>query len=120
MGERDGEARNRGHGGALQPALSYLAGASSGFGSHNGGIWSELKAASRSGWMMCAVFTGMGERAIEAMVERGLQRTAFKRRIAEHGGFQQQLARARIRLDAARLTVLDAAHSLDLVGNKKV
>ena len=62
----------------------------------------------------------MGERAIEAMVERGLQRTAFKRRIAEHGGFQQQLARARIRLDAARLTVLDAAHTLDLVGNKKV
>ena len=63
---------------------------------------------------------GMGERAIEAMVERGLQRTAFKRRIAEHGGFQQQLARARIRLDAARLTVLDAAHALDLVGNKQV
>lgn len=62
----------------------------------------------------------MGERAIEAMVERGLQRTAFKRRIAEHGGFQQQLARARIRLDAARLTVLDAAHTLDRVGNKQV
>ena len=63
---------------------------------------------------------GMGERAVEAMVERGLQRTAFKRRIAEHGGFQQQLARARVRLDAARLTVLDAAHALDLVGNKQV
>ena len=67
-----------------------------------------------------AACTGMGERAVEAMVERGLQRTAFKRRIAEHGGFQQQLARARIRLDAARLTVLDAAHALDLVGNKQV
>lgn len=62
----------------------------------------------------------MGERALELMAERGLQRTAFKKRIAEHGGFQLQLARARIKLDAARLTVLDAAHTLDLVGNKKV
>lgn len=62
----------------------------------------------------------MGERALGLMAERGLARTAFKRRVAEHGGFQQQLARARIKLDAARLTVLDAAHALDLVGNKRV
>jgi acyl-CoA dehydrogenase len=61
----------------------------------------------------------MGGRALELMAVRGLARVAFRRRIAEHGGFQQQLARARIKLDAARLTVLDAAHALDLVGSKK-
>lgn len=62
----------------------------------------------------------MGERALEFMAERALARTAFRRSIAQHGGFQQQLARCRISLDAARLTVLDAAHALDRVGNKKV
>ena len=78
--------------------------------------WKEMEIEGERG----GARAGMGERAVEAMVERGLQRTAFKRRIAEHGGFQQQLARARVRLDAARLTVLDAAHALDLVGNKQV
>lgn len=62
----------------------------------------------------------MGERAVELMAERALGRTVFRRRMAEHGGFQQQLARCRINLDAARLTVLDAAHALDRVGNKEV
>ncbi len=62
----------------------------------------------------------MGERALELMAGRALARTVFKRLIAEHGGFQQQLARCRINLDAARLTVLDAAHALDRVGNKQV
>lgn len=62
----------------------------------------------------------MGERAVELMAERALSRTVFRRRMAEHGGFQQQLARCRINLDAARLTVLDAAHALDRVGNKEV
>ena len=62
----------------------------------------------------------MGERALDLMARRALARTVFKRLIAEHGGFQQQLARCRINLDAARLTVLDAAHALDQVGNKQV
>lgn len=62
----------------------------------------------------------MGERALELMSGRALERTVFKRLMAEHGGFQQQLARCRINLDAARLTVLDAAHALDRVGNKQV
>ena len=63
---------------------------------------------------------GMGERALELMAARGAARTAFGRPIAAHGGFQQTLARCRVDLDAARLTVLDAAHALDAVGNKKV
>ncbi|CAL8464134.1 g3669 [Coccomyxa elongata] len=67
----------------------------------------------------CMRAIGMGERALELMAGRALARTVFKRLIAEHGGFQQQLARCRINLDAARLTVLDAAHALDRVGNKQ-
>ncbi|KAK9918804.1 hypothetical protein WJX75_007054 [Coccomyxa subellipsoidea] len=67
----------------------------------------------------CMRAIGMGERAVELMAERALGRTVFRRRMAEHGGFQQQLARCRINLDAARLTVLDAAHALDRVGNKE-
>ena len=63
---------------------------------------------------------GMGERALELMSERALSRTVFRRRMAEHGGFQQQLARSRVNLDSARLTVLDAAHALDRLGNKQV
>ncbi|EIE24888.1 acyl-CoA dehydrogenase NM domain-like protein [Coccomyxa subellipsoidea C-169] len=67
----------------------------------------------------CMRAIGMGERALELMGERALGRTVFRRRMADHGGFQQRLARARIDLDAARLTVLDAAHALDRLGNKQ-
>ena len=69
--------------------------------------------------MSTTVSAGMGERALELMGERALGRTVFRRRMADHGGFQQRLARARIDLDAARLTVLDAAHALDRLGNKQ-
>jgi acyl-CoA dehydrogenase len=62
----------------------------------------------------------MGERALGLMVARAAERSAFGRPIAAHGGFQQTLARCRIELDAARLTVLNAAAALDRVGNKKV
>eukprot|EP00891_Asterochloris_glomerata_P001698 jgi/Astpho2/1698/fgenesh1_pm.00032_%23_14_t len=66
----------------------------------------------------CMRLIGMGERAFELMARRALQRVAFKKRVAEHGAFQADFARARIELSAARLTVLNAAHALDRVGNR--
>ncbi|KAK9814257.1 hypothetical protein WJX72_003022 [[Myrmecia] bisecta] len=66
----------------------------------------------------CMRLVGMGERALELMAQRGLQRVAFKKRIAEHGAFRADLARCRMELDAARLMVLAAAHALDKDGNK--
>lgn len=62
----------------------------------------------------------MGQQAIELMAVRAQQRVAFGRPIAQHGAFLERLGQARIDLDAARLVVLDAAHTLDCVGNKLV
>ncbi|KAL3143656.1 hypothetical protein ABBQ38_002451 [Trebouxia sp. C0009 RCD-2024] len=67
----------------------------------------------------CMRAVGMGERALELMGKRALQRVAFKTAIAQHGAFQSDYARCRIELSAARLTVLAAAHALDQHGNKK-
>ena len=62
----------------------------------------------------------MGERAMELMAARGRERTAFGKPLAAHGAFAEQFARRRIDLDAARLTVLNAAHALDRFGAKQV
>lgn len=57
---------------------------------------------------------------MDLMVRRALQRKAFRKPIAQHGAFAADLARCRIKLNAARLTVLDAAADLDRQGSKKV
>ena len=62
----------------------------------------------------------MGQRALELMEVRALKRTAFGKKIAEHGAFAVEYAKCKIELNAARLTVLDAADTLDKYGNKKV
>ncbi|DBA75358.1 TPA: hypothetical protein ACH3X1_010626 [Trebouxia sp. C0004] len=67
----------------------------------------------------CMRAVGMGERALELMGKRALDRVAFKKPVAQHGAFQSDYARCRIELSAARLTVLAAAHALDKHGNKK-
>ena len=68
----------------------------------------------------CMRLIGMGERAMELMGRRALARIAFKKPIAQHGSFAADFARCRVELSAARLTVLDAADSLDRYGNKRV
>jgi acyl-CoA dehydrogenase len=68
----------------------------------------------------CMRLIGMGERAMELMGQRALQRVAFGKAIAQHGSFASEFARCRVELTAARLTVLDAAHALDKQGNKRV
>ncbi|KQK14669.1 probable acyl-CoA dehydrogenase IBR3 isoform X2 [Brachypodium distachyon] len=67
----------------------------------------------------CMRLIGAAERGMNMMVERALSRTAFGKRIAQHGSFQSDLAKCRIELEQARLLVLEAADQLDRHGNKK-
>lgn len=67
----------------------------------------------------CMRLIGAAERGMNMMVERALSRTAFGKRIAQHGSFQSDLAKCRIELEQTRLLVLEAADQLDRHGNKK-
>src|SRR6266508_3780789 len=66
----------------------------------------------------CMRLIGMGERALELMCRRALDRHAFGSAIAEHGVVQEWIAEARTRLEQARLLVLKTAWLMDTVGNK--
>jgi acyl-CoA dehydrogenase len=61
---------------------------------------------------------GMAERALEMMIERTAQRTAFGRPIIDHGVVQHWIAEARIRIEQVRLLTLKTAWLMDTVGNK--
>jgi len=67
----------------------------------------------------CMRLIGAAERGMGLMVDRALSRTAFGKRIAQHGSFLSDLAKCRIELEQARLLVLEAADQLDRHGNKK-
>jgi len=66
----------------------------------------------------CMRAIGMAERAYELMCARALSRTAFGKRLAEHGVVQDQIAESRIEIEQARLLVLKAAWLMDTAGNK--
>lgn len=67
----------------------------------------------------CMRLIGMGERAISLMVHRATARMAFGKKLAQHQSIRLDIAKSRAELDSARLMVLNAAHALDKVGNKK-
>ncbi len=66
----------------------------------------------------CMRLIGQAERALEAMCERAQQRTAFGRKICDHGVIRQYIADSRMEIDQARLLTLKAAYMMDTVGNK--
>ncbi|KAL4514035.1 hypothetical protein Ndes2526A_g09094 [Nannochloris sp. 'desiccata'] len=66
----------------------------------------------------CMRVIGMGERSLELLVTRATERKAFGKQLAGHQSVRLDIARSRIELNAARLTVLEAARALDEVGNK--
>lgn len=61
---------------------------------------------------------GVAERALEMMIDRTLERTAFRKPIAEQGVVRQWVADSRMEIEQARLLVLKAAWLVDTVGNK--
>ena len=66
----------------------------------------------------CMRLIGMGERALELMCRRALDRIAFGRPIADQGVVHEQIARARVGLEQARLLVMKTAWLMDTVGNR--
>jgi len=66
----------------------------------------------------CMRLIGLAERALEMMCRRTSVRVTFGRPIAEQTVTLERIAEARIRIDQARLLVLDAARTMDSYGNK--
>ena len=61
---------------------------------------------------------GGAERALQMMCERGMQREAFGKKIAEMGVNKHWIAESRMEIEQARLLVMHAAYMMDTVGNK--
>lgn len=66
----------------------------------------------------CMRAIGAAERCMELMVQRAKTRTAFKQLLAENPLVASQIAKSRYEIDSARLLTLQAAHQMDLTGNK--
>src|SRR3954465_2515035 len=65
----------------------------------------------------CMRTIGKAEKALDLMVQRGLTREAFGKKIAHLGGNMQIIAQARCEIEAMRLMVLRAAKAMDTLGN---
>ncbi|MEY4371598.1 MAG: hypothetical protein RL219_367 [Actinomycetota bacterium] len=65
----------------------------------------------------CMRSIGAAERAIEMMVDRGLTREAFGKKLINLGKNMEVVSRARIEVEAMRLMVLRAAKAMDTLGN---
>src|SRR5438270_1703269 len=66
----------------------------------------------------CMRAIGLAERALEAMCRRALSRVAFGKPIAEQTVTLERIAESRISIDQARFLVLNAAYTMDTLGNK--
>jgi acyl-CoA dehydrogenase len=60
---------------------------------------------------------GAAERAIELMVDRGLSREGFGKKLINLGKNMEVVARSRIEVESMRLMVLRAAKAMDTLGN---
>jgi len=67
----------------------------------------------------CMRLVGLAERALERMCKRTLARVTFGKPVAERTVTLERIAESRILIDQARLLVLQAAHAMDTVGNKR-
>ena len=65
----------------------------------------------------CMRSIGAGERALDLMIRRGLNREAFGKPLARLGKNTEVIAKARIEIEAMRLMVLRAAKAMDTMGN---
>lgn len=67
----------------------------------------------------CMRTIGKAELALELMVKRAASRVAFGKPIAKLGKNLEVISRARIEINAMRLSVLQAAKAMDVLGNKE-
>ena len=67
----------------------------------------------------CMRSIGKAEKALELMVKRASTREAFGSPIVKLGKNLEVIARARIEINAMRLSVLQAAKAMDVLGNKE-
>jgi acyl-CoA dehydrogenase len=66
----------------------------------------------------CMRAIGMAERALKAMCERAVARTAFGKTLAEQGTVQHDIAMSRMEINQSRLLVLETAWTIDNFGTK--
>ncbi len=65
----------------------------------------------------CMRSIGAAEKAIEMMVDRGLTREGFGKKLINLGKNMEVVSRSRIEVEAMRLMVLRAAKAMDVLGN---
>jgi len=65
----------------------------------------------------CMRSIGAAERAVEMMVDRGLSREGFGKKLINLGKNMEVISRSRIEVEAMRLMVLRAAKAMDTLGN---
>ncbi len=65
----------------------------------------------------CMRSIGAAERAIEMMVDRGVSREGFGKKLVNLGKNMEVISRSRIEVEAMRLMVLRAAKAMDTLGN---
>jgi acyl-CoA dehydrogenase len=65
----------------------------------------------------CMRSIGSAEKAIEMMVDRGLSREGFGKKLINLGKNMEVISRSRIEVEAMRLMVLRAAKAMDVLGN---
>lgn len=67
----------------------------------------------------CMRSIGAAEKALDLMLERGMTREAFGKRLIDLGKNMETVSRSRIEIEAMRLMVLKAAKAMDVLGNKE-
>ena len=67
----------------------------------------------------CMRQIGVAERALEKMLKRVKERSAFGKTLAEQGTIIADIANSRMEIEQARLLDLKAAYMMDTVGNKE-
>ncbi|GAA5118774.1 acyl-CoA dehydrogenase family protein [Alloalcanivorax gelatiniphagus] len=67
----------------------------------------------------CMRSIGAAEKALDLVLERGMEREAFGKRIIDLGKNMELVGRARIEIEAMRMMVLKAARAMDVLGNKE-
>ena len=66
----------------------------------------------------CMRSIGASERALEMMIDRLITRSAFGKPLSEQSIWHERIAESRCMIDQARLLTLNAAHVMDVAGNK--